>query len=42
MVWGIMKMNNFYFFTIELPKPFPLYPPENPNPYGDYEDDIDE
>ena len=33
-------MNNF-FFTISLPEPFPLYPPENPNPFGDYEDDID-
>jgi len=34
-------MNNFYFFNIELPEPFSPCPPENPNPYGDYEDDID-
>jgi hypothetical protein len=34
-------MNNFHFLINDLPEPFPLYPPENPNPYGDYEDDID-
>jgi hypothetical protein len=33
--------DNFYFFTNELSELFPLYPSENPNPYGNYEDDID-
>jgi len=33
-------MNNFLFF--DNPDPLPIFRPENPNPYGDYEDDINE
>jgi len=35
-------MNNFLFFINPYPNPLPIFRPENPNPYGDYEDDIDE
>ena len=35
-------MDNFLFFDKPCPAPIPTFPPENPNPYGDYEDDIDE
>ena len=35
-------MNNFLFFDNPYPNPLPIFQPENPNPYGDYEDDIDE
>ena len=34
-------MIDFHFFIISLPDPISPYPPENPNPFGDFEDDID-